>query len=118
MIDIFVPMKTVSEANLSEHWSKKYKRSQIQQWSVKCFLKNSLYDKNVQLPLKILMIRRGKRKMDFDNLTISLKHVRDAIAHYLLPGFAAGMADNDPRLSFEYGQLPTKNETGVWIILW
>src|SRR5260221_11332580 len=100
MIDLFVPMKTVSEANLSEHWSKKYKRNKLQQWAIHCYLHNQLSGNSRQLtlPLNILVIRRGKRKMDTDNLPVSLKHVTDAIASFFIPGLLPGRADSDNRL--------------------
>ena len=116
MIDVFVPMITVSEANVSDHWTKKSKRHKLQQWKIFCALYNAKV--KMDLPINILMIRRGKRKMDFDNLVSSLKHSRDEIANYFIPGLAKGRADDSSELNWHYGQLTTKNEVGVWIILW
>ena len=118
MIDIFVPMETVSEANVSEHYMKKSSRHKMQQWTTACYLQNHRVKEKIFLPCNILLIWRGKRKRDSDNNIISLKAIRDSLANYLIPGKAKGQADGDNRLNWLYGQLPTKHETGVWIILY
>lgn len=113
-MEVFAPIKLVSEANRSEHWSKKSKRHRIQQWHVQCALINNKAPKD--LPCKITMIRQGGRVMDDDNLIYSFKWIRDQIADYLIPGKAKGQADSDPRLSWSYSQ-KKGSPPGILIIL-
>lgn len=102
-----IPIKTVSEANCSEHWTQKHKRHKNQKLKIKLYLLHQI--KNIKLPCIIKLTRVGKRKLDDDNLPPSLKYVRDAIADLIFPGLAAGQADNDKRLIWQYDQMTAKD---------
>ena len=99
---MILPIRTVSEANSREHWHAKAKRHTDQKIIVKQSFNGKAH--KIPLPITIKMTRVGKGKMDFDNLLPSLKYIRDAIADQLIPGKAAGRADDDPRLTWEYEQ--------------
>jgi hypothetical protein len=95
---------TVSEANSSEHWSKKDKRHDLQQQFVKLSFERHAGGK-VVLPCKIRLTRLGMRFLDrHDNLRMSLKWVVDQLADCISPGKAKGRADDDPRIEWEYAQ--------------
>ena len=114
IIDWFAPIHTVSEANCTEHFWKKKKRHDLQKkWIMVLFKKESPRCK-VPVPCKIKLTRFGKRKLDSDNLPVSMKYVRDAIADQIFPGLAAGKADDDERIEWRYGQ-QISSEIGVGI---
>ena len=101
-IDWLIPVHTVSEANCSEHWSKKSKRHRDQKkWIIIYFFNNN---PEVFLPCLIKITRIAPRKLDYDNLCASQKFVVDAICDCLIPGLPAGRADGDPRIKIEYFQ--------------
>lgn len=98
-----LPIYTVSEANCHEHWSKKKKRHDLQKrWILVYFRQDG---KKLSLPIHVKLTRIGKKKLDSDNLPVSMKWIRDAIAENLLPGLAAGRADDDERITWEYDQV-------------
>ena len=97
-----IPIKTISEANCVEHWTKKRKRHLLQ----KRWINAAFMSENMIFPekLNIRMIRISTRFLDDDNLVSAFKHIRDAIAGCLRPEKAAGQADNDPKLIWECRQ--------------
>lgn len=112
MIEWILPIKTVSESNSSEHWSKKHKRHKAQRHRISvAFMEHR---KPIQLPCTITMTRLAPRKLDDDNLRGALKWIRDAIADQIIPGKACGRADDDERITWQYGQESAK-EQGVKI---
>lgn len=101
-----IPVKTVSEANSREHWHVKARRHTSQAFYIKSFFRKEL--PQFEFPLRIRLTRLGKRKLDSDNLQMSMKWIRDAIADNIFPNMAAGRADDDPRLIWEYDQMTGK----------
>lgn len=97
-----IVLKTVSEANASEHWAKKHKRHRQQ----KNLVLWALYEHSVpkKLPVHITMTRIGGKKMDEDNLISAFKYIKDAIAEYFIPGKAAGRADDSSEMGWSYYQ--------------
>lgn len=98
-----IPIRTVSESNSTEHWVKKANRHKIQKWMVvKVFRDNKFAFK---LPVEITLIRIAPRTLDKeDNLPMSLKWVKDAIADQLIPGKAPGRADDSKEITWKYDQ--------------
>jgi hypothetical protein len=96
-----LPIKTISEANSSEHWTKKRKRHKSQNLQI-CLLFIEI-NKSVPLPCLIRLTRLAPRFLDSDNLPVSMKYVRDAIAKEILGG-KLGQKDSDPRIKWEYAQ--------------
>ncbi len=106
MIHWKIPVRTVSEANCNQNrWVKKKRRDGQKNWVLIYFLNNK---EKIKLPCKIKLIRHGRKEMDDDNLPVSLKYIRDAIADHIITGLAPGRADGDKRLSWEYSQIVGK----------
>lgn len=91
---VWLPVATVSEANGRDHWAVKGKRAKRQRLAAK------LLCPRATLPATVRLTRLSRGRLDDDNLRGALKAVRDGIAD------AFGVADNDPRLRFEYDQAP------------
>jgi hypothetical protein len=91
-------LKTVSESNCSEHWTKKSKRHKQQQFFIRTSFNKEV--KNLQLPCKITLTRLANRKLDDDNLVSAFKWIRDQLADCIVPGKAKGHADSDPRIKW------------------
>lgn len=102
-----LPIKTVSEANISEHWTKSSKRHNSQAFSIRYWFKNA--SPKFNLPLAITLTRLSPRKLDSDNLVIAFKWIKDAIADQIFPGLAAGRADDSPELTWHYKQENAKS---------
>jgi hypothetical protein len=98
-----IPIKTVSEANSSEHWTKRSKRHSMQKLAVLSFLRAD--SPQIKLPCTITLTRIAPRKFDSsDNLPASFKYIKDAVAEYIHPGKAPGRADDDERITWQYSQ--------------
>lgn len=108
-----LPIKTISESNSTEHWSKKHKRHKKQQKAIWWQFVST--KPQISLPCTVYLIRLGKKLLDDDNLAISFKWIRDAIADNLIPGLAPGQADSDPRITWQYKQENAKSN-GIKII--
>ncbi len=102
MFCVRIPIRTISESNISEHWTKKQKRHKLQKTCVKYYLKNK---PKLSLPLKVVLTRIAPNKLDeHDNLRMSFKWIADAIADSLIPGKKDGRADDSKEISWEYKQ--------------
>lgn len=103
MIDFTIPnIKLISEANNSDHWTKKRKRRQLLQFWIRQYWNQA--NPQISLPCQITLTRISPRKLDSDNLQTALKGARDEIADLLIPGKKKGQADSDKRLSWAYDQ--------------
>jgi hypothetical protein len=110
-----LPIRTISEANSSEHWKQKSQRHRRQQFFVKqLYMKES---QAITLPCIVTMIRLGPRILDDDNLASAFKYIRDEISECLIPEKRGvyvrkdgklikikGRADSDPRIKWQYAQ--------------
>lgn len=100
-IDFLVPIRTLSEANLREHWTDKLKRKKAQQEEVSAAMQNNLRGRRIEFPCHVTLTRIGSRRLDADNLAGSFKHVQDAIA------FKLKADDGDAaKVTWEYAQMP------------
>lgn len=89
----------------------KHKEDQQVKNVVKYFLNQ---EKLPSLPVKVVMIRIGPKRLDDVNLFASFKYVQDAIAEQLIPGLAPGRADGDPRIKWYIEQrLHPKRQYGI-----
>jgi hypothetical protein len=90
-------VRVTSEANLREHWAKRFKRKKHQQaethlaWTLAA-------PGRISLPCVVRLTRIGSRRLDSDNLAGGFKHIRDAIAK------AIGIDDGSELIRFEYQQ--------------
>ena len=97
----YIPMRVVSEANLREHWRKRHARHKLIEKTLWVYFKNA----KIELPCEIMLTRIAPRPLDEDNLIGgAMKHIRDTIADFLIPGKAPGRADADKRLKWLYRQ--------------
>jgi len=103
LYDWKVFVKTVSEANSSEHWSKKHKRHSLQKKAISWkWLEEKPF---IKKPCRIRISRISPRVLDVgDNLPMSMKYIRDTIADKINPGLAIGRADDDPDIKWDYAQ--------------
>lgn len=114
MIVWTIPLKTVSEANCSEHWSKKSKRHRQQQFYIRSLFAHEAMQ--ITLPCTVTLIRLSPRMLDDDNLRSAFKWIRDEISECILPEkvkfyqkkgklyILKGHADSDSRITWVYGQ--------------
>lgn len=105
VIDWTLPIVTVSESNISQHWSKRAARVRAQRqqiWVKWCNNENDF--KTVKIPCVVRLTRISSRFLDDDNLRGALKSCRDGIADCINPGRAPGRADNIEGMSFKYAQ--------------
>ena len=93
MIDLRLPIRTYSLANMREHWAVRAKRLKIERQTA------YICAPAFPVPCVITLTREGKKLLDDDNLRGAFKAIRDGIADRL------GVHDNDPRVKWEYGQV-------------
>ena len=98
-----LPIETVSEGNLFEHWTKANKRHSNQKALIKLYLRELSSYRNKSITVKL--VRISPRKLDaHDNLRMAFKFCVDAIADLLNPGLEAGRADDSELITWDYGQ--------------
>lgn len=100
-IVVTLPLRTVSEANRRDHWRVKAKRAQEQRSVTRMAVlprTRNLIPAIDWTLCTVLLVRTGPRFLDGDNLCGALKGVRDGVAD------ALGVQDNDPRVTWAYGQ--------------
>jgi hypothetical protein len=101
-VEFILKIRTVSEANSSEHWSKKSKRHRIQKkmvwWLLQCNKPPN------HTPVHITLTRIAPRYMDYSNLVSSFKYIEDACAEYFHPNLAPGRADGFGDITFLHKQ--------------
>lgn len=103
IIDWHLPIKTVSEANCFEHWTKKHKRHKLQQKYIWLAFKSER--DFCPLPCHVKLTRISTRFLDKeDNLPCSFKWIKDEIAAHLTGILMPGRADDDKRIIWEYAQ--------------
>jgi hypothetical protein len=100
-----LPIKTVSEANLTrEHWTKKHRRHKKQKEAITFALANRITPD--MLPCTIKLTRIAPRKLDqWENLPMAFKFILDSLASLLIPNKAIGQADSDNRIQVKYDQI-------------
>lgn len=96
-------IKTASESNSSEHWTKSAKRHRMQKNRIKTQF--VLSQPKLSLPCHVYLTRIAPKRLDEgDNLPNSMKYIRDAISECLTNTKLAGRADGDNRISWAYAQ--------------
>jgi len=97
-----LPIPTISEANVSQHWSVKAKRQKAQKALLTLRWKKER--PQIKFPCTVKLTRLAPRKLDDDNLMVAFKHIRDVFADLLIPGLAPGRADGNSNITWAYGQ--------------
>lgn len=101
---VLLPLRTKSPNGSHGHWAATSARRKRERATAR------LMCPKLALPCVVKLTRLSAGTLDFDNLVSSMKHVRDGCAD------ALGVADNDPRIDFQYGQIRGKRgEFGVWV---
>jgi hypothetical protein len=116
MINIRVPIRVFSTANLSEHWTMRYKRNSDQQKAIYAYWPKQSF---IVTPCKVTLTRIAPRSLDDDNLAYAFKGIRDIVSDLIIPGFKPGRADGQKidgvnQIIFEYMQ--EKGKTGEYAI--
>ena len=97
-VNVMLCVRTESEANLREHWAKRHRRSKAQREEA---YYRFLHLKPVAATfpkISVTLTRVAPRKLDSDNLTRSMKAIRDGIAD------ALGVNDGSSRIDWRYAQ--------------
>ena len=106
-ISCILPIRTISEGNCFEHWKKKHARHKQQRRAV--LLALGPHRDKLRLPCTVTLTRYAPRKLDAkDNLPMSFKYLSDSVADVLVPGKAAGRADDDERINWKFDQVKSK----------
>ncbi len=98
MIQITLPIKTLSEANVREHWAPKSKRARLQRAYARTMVGQHFKQILAGGSWAITLTRIGPRPLDDDNLARSFKAIRDGVAD------AIGVDDGSPRFVWQYDQ--------------
>jgi len=107
-VEITIPIRTVSEANCTDHWRVKHKRHKKQKALIYMLLrpKRPL----LKVPCHINITRYAPRKLDkHDNLPISVKYLLDACCEVITNDYRPGRADSDERIEVAYNQVISKH---------
>lgn len=111
-----LPLKTISESNSSEHWTKSSKRHRQQQFFIRCLFNKEAQE--IPMPCEITLIRISSKFLDAEeNLPMAFKWIKDEIGACLFPEKVVtfhkkngkivknkGHADSDPRVKWKYAQ--------------
>jgi hypothetical protein len=100
-VTVLVPIRTVSESNSRDHWSKRAKRAKHQRSLTALMVRAALGGLTADQcsTLVVSLARIAPRELDDDNLRGACKGPRDAVADALgLP------SDRDPRVTWLYYQ--------------
>lgn len=117
---VTLPIKTVSELNVREHWARRAARTrqarQLAAWGCSAVLteyRQQLAHRTCPT-VHILLTRIAPRALDCDNLRGALKGVRDGVTD------ALGLeCDRDERLRWEYAQMKGEpKQYAVRVTVW
>ena len=108
-LSIEVPIRTVSESNMCEHWAAKHRRKKQQQRVVALVLRGAA--SRPDDVSRVRLTRLAPRRLDTDNGVSALKHVQDAVARWL------GVDDGNCAITWEYAQDKSKHYA-VLVELW
>lgn len=103
-----IPIRTISESNQREHWSRRHRRARAQRREIYLHLR-ATWCAPPQTPyttfgpITITLIRIAPRQLDSGNLEASFKGIQDGVADWLGGGFGLGQ-DRQPGLSWRYSQ--------------
>jgi crossover junction endodeoxyribonuclease RusA len=98
-VRVELPIRTWSEANARVHWATRARRAREQRRAARICVRAALARSLAPpLPLTVTLTRLAPKRLDTDNLAISLKAVRDGVAD------ALGLDDGDERLVWRYAQ--------------
>ena len=100
-MEIVIPVRTKSEANLRCHWGERARRAKRQRVAARILVRAAFMRLIQRGPCggyRVTLTRVAPRVLDSDNLHIRLKGVRDGVAD------ALGISDADGLCSLSYAQ--------------
>lgn len=111
-----LPLKTVSESNISEHWTRSSKRHRRQQFYIRQLFKHEV--RQIPIPCIVKLIRLNSRFLDEDdNLRMAFKWIKDEVSECIFPNknstyvdkkgkvrLIKGRADDTPLIQWQYSQ--------------
>ncbi|NIA07165.1 MAG: hypothetical protein GWP14_05955 [Actinobacteria bacterium] len=112
MIEVLLPLRTWSEANLRQHWAKRARRARKQRQAAWLLVRAACNRADISFssgPITVTLTRLAPRRLDCDNLASSLKAVRDGVAD------ALGTDDGSSRIKWRYDQ--RKGQPGEYAVL-
>jgi hypothetical protein len=100
LVETELPIRTWSVNGSRGHWSRFHKRAKEQRTATHAAVRSLILGALIRprLPVVVTLTRLAPRALDDDNLRGSLKALRDGVAD------AMGVNDNDPAVTWEYGQ--------------
>lgn len=98
MINVLLPIRTWSEANLRIHWGKRARRAKKQRQAARLFVRAARPALPATGAIAVTLTRIAPRVLDTDNLASGLKAVRDGVAD------ALGVNDGSSRIEWRYAQ--------------
>lgn len=99
VIDVTIPgVRLASEANVRGKVGDRIARNKAVKAAVTAALPALVTP--LPLPVRVVIVRIGGKRLDGDNLVRSAKAVRDVVAAYL------AVDDSDPRVAWKYEQRP------------
>lgn len=106
-VTMTLPIRTVSEANNFDPWTKKHKRHKSQKRTV--FFAMINLKRYITLPCTITFIRYAPKSLDrHDNLPISMKYICDQVCAEITQEHRPGLADNFQDINIKYDQIISK----------
>lgn len=107
VLDITLPIKTISEANCHEHWTKRHRRHKKQKNILFWYLLEC--KKLVKFPCTITFIRYAPKFLDaHDNLPMSMKWLCDQLCAEITGDLRPGRADDFEGIKIQYDQVKCK----------
>lgn len=98
MIEVLIPVRIESVANLREHWAKRANRAKQHRMLAWAELRAADPGRKLSGKVCVTLTRIAPRALDDDNLRSALKAARDGVADWL------GVPDNHPAIEWRYGQ--------------
>lgn len=96
MINVDIPIRTVSVMNTREHHMARARRARLHRQSAHWAMEQLRV--RPAFPCTVTLTRIAPRELDGDNLQSALKAARDGVADWL------GLDDRDARVTWNYGQ--------------
>ena len=99
MVEVLLPIRTRSEANLREHWARRARRAREQRLVARTLVGAKVSNlSGFSCVITVTLTRIAPRRLDSDNLARSFKAVRDGVAD------ALGIDDGSSRIKWCYAQ--------------
>ena len=103
IINWTLPVRLISEANNTDHWTKKRKRFKAQKdWITVMYRQDGCPE--IPVNCIVVLTRIAPRELDDDNMIACCKHFRDYISDLIRPNMAPGRSDDCKTIEWNYKQ--------------